>query len=138
MTSVLGRRVRCEITSSGLLSDSVVKRKESLQLEPIEKHSRIYDVIWKSPSPVYKYKTCCITDAYHDCWRIPLGHLRWPYKLLRGGGKNIPVGDCLEGHTVHPKVFIVERRHGMSSNMLDSVPGVSPLTPSTIPVYEVS
>lgn len=46
--------------------------KELLRLEPIQKYLRIYNIIWKSPSSVYKYKTLCITGAYHDRWRIPL------------------------------------------------------------------
>ena len=46
--------------------------KELLWLEPIQKYLGIYNIIWKSPSSVYKYKTPYITNAYHDRWRIPL------------------------------------------------------------------
>ena len=73
--SVPGQRVRCEMTSSGFLSDSVVKRKELLQLEPIQKYL-------KSPSPGYKYETCRITDAYHDCWHTPLEYARTRYRKM--------------------------------------------------------
>jgi hypothetical protein len=114
MMSVLGRRVRCEMTSNELRSDLVVKRKEVLRPEPIQKYLRTCNVIQKRPSPVYKYKTCCITDRHHDFWRIPLG---FPDGLpeRRKKRKTTPQSLCI----------------AKSQTWIGSPPDVSPLTLGT-------